>query len=146
MDEFYLCPLEDIGNPRYSFYFLYRNGRCFCKEFIDSLQQKSDLDEVAELLAIMGKVDNNNLPTSKYNHIRGGKSDRKDVYEFKTKHLRLYAIKKEPDYYLIVAGFKKGQEKDIAKVFRHFNNIPENIEIRDDSYVDTGGNAASDDV
>lgn len=146
MDEFYLCPLEDIGNPRYSFYFLYKNGRCFCKEFIDSLQQKSDLDEVAELLAIMGKVDNNNLPTSKYNHIRGGKSDRKDVYEFKTKHLRLYAIKKEPDYYLIVAGYKKGQEKDIAKVFRHFNNIPENIEIRDDSDVETGGNAASDDV
>lgn len=146
MDEFYLCPLEDIGNPRYSFYFLYKNGRCFCKEFIDSLRQKSDLDEVAELLAIMGKVDNNNLPRSKYHYIPGGGRDRKDVYEFKTKHLRLYTIKKEPDYYLIVAGYKKGQEKDIAKVFRHFNNIPENIEIRDDSDVETGGNAASDDV
>lgn len=147
IDEYHLCPLDDIGNPKYEFYFLYKNGCCFCKEFIDSLQQKSDIDELAELLAIMGKVDNNNLPQSKYRHITGGKRDRKDVYEFKTKHLRLYAIKKEPDYYLVVAGYKKGQDKDIAKVFRHFNYIPDRIAIKDESdEVEAGKDSGSDDV
>lgn len=148
MEEFYLCPLDDVENPKYKFYFLYKDGRCFCKEFFDSLTQKSDLNELAELLAIMEKVDNNNLPRSKYHYIPGDRYDRKDVYEFKTKHLRLYAIKKAPDYYLVVAGYKKGQDKDIEKVFRHFNNIPDEIAIIDDSDdVDLDGSPSdSDDV
>lgn len=138
MAKYLLCPLEDIDNPKYNFYLLYKDGRNFYEDFVNSLNQKSDIDELDTIIALMDKVDNNNLPPTKYKHISGGKYDRKDVYEFKSKHLRIYAIKKSPDYYIILGGYKKGQEKDIAKIFKHFNNIPDEIAImldkKDDDY------------
>ena len=133
MADFFLRPVKDINNPKYNFFLLYKDGRNFYGEFADSLNQKSDLNELAAIEALMDKVDNNNLPKSKYNHISGGKYDRKDIYEFKSKHLRVYVIKKSPDYYIILGGYKKEQEKDIAKIFRHFNELPDEIEIRDDN-------------
>lgn len=136
MAEFYLCPVDDIDNPKYDFYLLYIDGRNFFEDFVKSLRQKSELDEMDTIMALMDKVDNNNLPTSKYRHITGGKYDRKDVWEFKSKHLRIYTLKIPPDYYIVLGGYKKGQEKDIAKIFRHFNNIPDEIPIRDDDEKD----------
>ncbi len=133
MDDFYLRPLDDVDNPKYGFFLLYKNGRNYFEEFVGSLRQKSDLAELDTIRALMDKVDNNNLPKAKYRHISGGKRDRKDVYEFKSKHLRVYAIKKEPDYYIILGGFKKGQESDIEKIFRHFNELPEKIEIKNET-------------
>lgn len=132
MAEFYLRPIDDIDNPKYDFYLLYKDGRNFYEDFLRSLKQKSDFDELDTVIALMDKVDNNNLPSAKYRHISGGKYDRKDVYEFKSKHLRIYAIKMTPDYYIVLGGYKKGQEKDIAKIFRHFNELPEHIEVRND--------------
>ncbi|MDE7388408.1 MAG: hypothetical protein K2M97_04040 [Muribaculaceae bacterium] len=114
---------DDVTNPKYKFYVLYEDDRSYFEEFIDSLEQASDLDEFDQIRALMDKVDNNNLPKSKYRHIKGGKSDRKDVYEFKSKHLRIYAIKMTPNYYLLLGGHKKTQDKDIDKVFRHFNDV-----------------------
>lgn len=136
MDDFHLCPIDDINNPKYDFYLLYKNGRNFYEEFAQSLRQQSEFDELDSIMALMDKVDNNNLPTSKYRHISGGKYDRKDVWEFKSKHLRIYALKIPPDYYIILGGYKKGQEKDIAKIFKHFNNIPDEIPIRDNDEDD----------
>jgi hypothetical protein len=129
MDEFYRTLLDDINNPIFDFYLLYKNGRCYFEEFVNSLKQKSDLDELDKIRALMDS-DINRLPPTKYRHIIGGKYDRNDVYEFKSKHLRIYAIKKEPDFYLILGGYKKGQEKDISKIFKHFNQLPTIIEIR----------------
>lgn len=131
MSEYALCPLEDINNPKYRFYLLYKDGLNFYEDFRDSLIQKTDLDELDSILALMDRVDNNNLPVSKYRHIKGGKYDRDDVYEFKSKHLRIYVIKKTPDYFVVLGGYKKGQEKDIAKVFRHFNDLPADIPVLD---------------
>lgn len=92
MAEFYLCPVDDIDNQKYDFYLLYIDGRNFFEDFVKSLRQKSELDEMDTIMALMDKVDNNNLPTSKYRHITGGKYDRKDVWEFKSKHLRIYTL------------------------------------------------------
>ncbi len=133
MDEFYRVVLDEVDNPNYQFYLLYKNGRNYFEEFVNSLKQKSDLAELAKIIALMDCVNNNNLPTSKYRHITGGKFDRKDVFEFKSKHLRVYALKLEPSYYVVLGGYKKGQEKDIAKVFQHFNNLPSYIELRQKS-------------
>lgn len=129
MDEFYLTLFDDVSNPNSDFYLLYKNGRCYFEEFVESLKQKSDLDELDKIRALMDS-DISRLPPSKYRHIIGNKYDRKDVYEFKSKHLRIYVIKKNPDFYLILGGYKKGQEKDISKIFRHFNILPNIIEIR----------------
>ena len=136
MDDFYLCPIDDIDNPKYDFYLLYKDGRNFYEEFAQSLRQQSELDELDSIMALMDKVDNNNLSTSKYRHISGGKYDRKDVWEFKSKHLRIYTLKVTPNYYIVLGGYKKGQEKDIAKIFKHFNNIPDEIPVRDNDEDD----------
>lgn len=130
MYNFYLTRLDDVENPKFQFYLLFCNGKNFFEEFANSLIQKSDKDELDSIRALMDKVDNNNLPASKFKHIKGGKKDRKDVYEFKSKHLRVYAIKKEPDMYILLGGYKKGQESDIEKVFRYFNNLPDELVVR----------------
>ncbi len=70
MAEFYLCPVDDIDNPKYDFYLLYIDGRNFFENFVKSLRQKSELDEMDTIMALMDKVDNNNLPTSKYTIVR----------------------------------------------------------------------------
>jgi hypothetical protein len=81
MDEYYRIILNDVNNPNFDFYLLYKNGRCFFEEFVDSLKQKSDLDELDKIRALMDS-DIKRLPKTKFNHIIGGKNDRKDVYEF----------------------------------------------------------------
>lgn len=135
MCEYYLTPIKDNNNPKFKFYLLYQNGRNFYEEFVASLDQQSDLDELSKIKAMMDMVGNNNLPRTKYGHIYGGKKDRKDVFEFKSKHLRIYVIKKEPDIYVVLGGYKKTQGDDVAKVFRHFNSIPDEIEIKEDENV-----------
>jgi len=132
MYDFYLTRLDDVENPKFMFYLLYCNGRNFYEEFVASLKQKSDRDELDSIRALMDKVDNNNLPKSKFRHIKGVKRDRKDVYEFKSKHIRVYAIKKEPDIYILLGGYKKGQDADIEKVFRYFNNLPDELVVKDE--------------
>jgi hypothetical protein len=75
-------------------------------------------------------IDVAQLPPTKFRHIVGGKYDRKDVYEFKSKHLRVYTLKVQPDFYIVLGGYKKGQEKDIAKIFNQFNQLPPDIVIK----------------
>lgn len=40
------------------------------------------------------------------------------------------------DYYIVLGGYKKGQDKDIDKIFKHFNNLPEDIPVMDDGEND----------
>lgn len=80
MDEYYRILLEDVDNPKYDFYLLYKNGKCYFEEFIDSLTQKSDLEELNKIRALMD-IDVAQLPPTKFRHIIGGKYDRNDVYE-----------------------------------------------------------------
>lgn len=131
MANFQKKPYEEIENSKYDFYTLYRDGKCEYEEFVISLSQKSELEELQKIKAIMDKVDGNNLPKTKYRHISSGKrSDRRnDIYEFKSKHLRIYAIKGIGDYYLILGGYKKTQDKDIEKVFRKFNEVPDTVPL-----------------
>lgn len=132
MADYYLTPMEDVINPKFSFYLLYRDGKSFFVDFVDSLKQKSDLAELDKVWALMDKVDNNNLPVTKFRHINSGSRSgrRNDIYEFKSKHLRVYVIKKSPDFYVVLAGFKKNQEKDVAKIFRYFDDLPDDLPVK----------------
>lgn len=132
-DDFYLMPYREVNNPNTNFYLLYKNDKNFFLDFKNSLSQKNDINEFYSIIALMDFIDGNNLPPKKFKHIIGGKKDRKDIFEFKSKHLRVYVIKKEPDMYVVLGGFKKNQVKDISKIFRHFNNIPDKIKIKDDN-------------
>ena len=74
------------------------------------------------------KENANILLTSKekFNHIQGGKYDRKDVYEFKKDKLRVYVILIKPNVYVVYGGYKKEQQKDIARIFNAINTFDEN--------------------
>lgn len=130
MAEYQKREYDEIENCKYLFYTLYCNGRCDYEEFVDSLNQKKDIEELQQIKAIMDKVDVNNLPQSKYRHISSNKKNRRnDIYEFKSKHLRVYAIKSDHDYFLLLGGYKKTQEKDIEKVFRKYNEVPADVPL-----------------
>lgn len=128
MAEFLKKLYDEIENRKYSFFMLYRDGKCDYEEFVNSLHQKSEVEELQQIKAIMDKVDTNNMPQKKYRHINSGKGKRRnDIYEFKSKHLRVYAIKTDKDYYLLLGGYKKEQDKDIEKVFKNYNDVPNDI-------------------
>ena len=61
------------------------------------------------------------LPKAKFRQIKG--VDRQDVFEFKRKNLRVYVVMQQPNVYVVLGGYKKGQEKDIAKLKRYIKDF-----------------------
>lgn len=132
IDEYLLKPYVEPNNPKISFYILYKNQKSFFEEFINSLNQTLDIKEYNKILALMGAVCNMPLPFEKFHSIKpNNKGDRTDVWEFKSKHLRVYVIRKDPDFYIVMAGYKKGQDADIEKIYRMFNCLPDSIKVED---------------
>lgn len=131
MEDFYIKDYEETDNPKLRFYKVYRSGKCDFDEFIKELNEKykSLRDELGAIHAIMDKIGVMNLPPAKFRIIKGGKNDRKDVWEVKSKHLRVYLIRKEPDMFLLLGGIKTKQDEDIATVFRRYNLLPDDIKI-----------------
>lgn len=109
----YLRPMAEISNPACRFFIPYIDGKSYYREFCDSLTQKADLAALDKIKALMDVVGICNLPLTKFRHIKGTKNDRDDVYD------------------VLLGGFKKNQDKDIAKVFRHFNDNQFNYQIID---------------
>lgn len=72
----------------------------------------------------MDRFSNTLLNHQIVNSIKGGKHDRKDVFEFKKDNIRVYFILKAPDVLIVLGGFKTNQKKSIDTVFRKFNNLP----------------------
>jgi hypothetical protein len=56
----------------------------------------------------------NSLPHSKFKDITPDKEEIKE-YEFKSKHLRIYCIKKPNGKIIILGGYKNNQSSDIIK-------------------------------
>lgn len=144
--EYFLSAYDEVDNPAYKFYILFDGRkRSLYLDFVDNLEQKSDIDEYNEILALMDRVRTNNLTKKQYRHItKNGKKYRKDIWEFKSKHLRVYVAKGDSDYYVILAGYKKTQDFDIDKVFKKFNKlrfdelpVQDLPEVRDDTDEDT---------
>ena len=63
----------------------------------------------------------NLLPSSKFRQIKGLR--RNDVYEFKKNDIRIYVIKKRPDIYVVLGGYKGSQDKDINRIDKLFNDF-----------------------
>jgi len=139
MAEFTKAQMAAVKNRNnYKFYEIYKNDKSFFKEFTDSLTQQKDKDALAAIYAQMDAFGPNLLNSTIVNHIRGGKHDRNDVYEFKKENIRIYFILERPNVLVLLGGFKsKGkQQNDTQKVFRHFNTLPSINKIPD--YDTTG--------
>lgn len=105
--------ITTIHNPQYTYYKLIVNGVCqfddFEKQIIDDPQYRK---QYLNILAIMENItDQHQLTQKKFRQIKG--VNRSDVYEFKSRDLRIYVVKKKPNIYVALAGFKKNQKADI---------------------------------
>lgn len=81
----------------------------------DLLGNKQYCSELKTIVAYMEAVANNkSVPSTKFKDITPEKETVKE-YEFRSKHLRIYAIKKENGKIIILGGFKKNQSKDFIK-------------------------------
>ena len=74
--------------------------------------------EFVTLLAYMDKVANlHSLPATKFKDITP-KDETVKEYEFKSKHLRIYAVQKPGGKVVVLGGFKTTQPADIAAMRR----------------------------
>ena len=85
--------------------------------FVDDLEDRYR-SELRTMYAYMDVIANNrSLPYQKFHPFSDG-NDGVREYEFKTKHLRVYAIEKLGGKIIIVGGKKINQRKDITKFRR----------------------------
>jgi len=96
MKEYSLNKIEEIDGKQV-FYKLEIEGVCQFDEYVKEITKDGQyVEEYTSLIAIMEDVANNNLlPKTRFRDITISKKEKIKEYEFKTKHLRVYAIKNE---------------------------------------------------
>jgi hypothetical protein len=96
------------------------DGVCFFDVF--EIQIKGNPQYESEFKSIVAYMDlianGKSLPKTKFREIKGGKISAKR-YEFKSKHLRIYAFSQPGGKIVVLGGYKNTQEADI----RHLNSI-----------------------
>lgn len=124
--EFSFERFTAIVNPDFRFYKVKINNKSFFDEFEKGLTQKSDKTSLASIYNLMSRLrKNQKLPSPLFRHIKpNNKGDRDDIYEFKKNNVRVYAALLPNGVFVLLGGLKKNQDADIAKVFKHFNQMP----------------------
>jgi len=83
-------------------------------EFEESLEEQYKT-EMESIYFYMEEVANlRSLPRTKFRELKGVKGNIKE-YEFKSKHLRVYAIKQPNCKLVVMCGYKNSQNEDINK-------------------------------
>jgi len=91
------------------------NGTGQLDAFEQSLRGSTYEGEFRQMLAYMEYVANNrSLPLTKFRDITPDKDPVKE-YEFKSRHLRIYACRIPGGKLIILGGRKTGQKKDITR-------------------------------
>lgn len=113
MHTFVVQKIETI-NGKQEFNMLIVDGKSLLEEFEESLEDIYE-SEMNSIYLYMEEVANcRSLPISKFREINCGKGSIKE-YEFKSKHLRVYAIKQSGGKLVVMCGYKNSQKKDISK-------------------------------
>lgn len=113
MPNFTLKQIEAIRGKQ-EFYQLVIDGKGQLDIFESILEAKYK-SEFKSLLVYMEFIANNcTLPNTKFREITPTKEKVKE-YEFKSKHLRIYAIQKMNGKIIILGGYKNAQKKDIKR-------------------------------
>lgn len=116
MSKYSLNKIEGIEGKQ-NIYKLHIDESCMFDEFEEEIESKGQYEE--ELYAIYSLMedvaDNKLLPKEKFRDITISKKEKFKEYEFKSKHLRVYAIKAPDGKVVIMGGYKNRQKKDIKK-------------------------------
>jgi putative component of toxin-antitoxin plasmid stabilization module len=92
------------------------NNNCQFDEFEENLlKTKKYQNEIGMIYTYLEYISNGQtLPAKHFKDITPDKEKIKE-YEFKRKHLRIYAIKKKNGKIILLGGYKNKQAKDINK-------------------------------
>ena len=112
--------LDVVRNGKLIFYKLLRNNVDLYQDFCEDICKDAILSKELNIIhTYMNLLADSNLqlPTAKFNSIKHGKNV--VGHEFKSKHLRVYVIKEDPNVYVILGGMKTTQKSDVSK-FKKF--------------------------
>lgn len=92
---------------------MYVDGVCQFDDFLEEITGNARYNKwFGSIVAYMEFIsDRNLLRKDKFRHIH--ETGRNDVFEFKKEDLRVYVVKKKPDMYIILGGYKGNQKNDI---------------------------------
>lgn len=120
MIKFGLKKIESIHSKQ-QFDQLEIDGRGILDLFEKELKGTTYQSELKVMLTFMEHLGNGGiLPETKFKNITAAKESVNE-YEFKSKHLRVYAIQKSGGKIIVLGGYKKTQKRDIIK-FRALKN------------------------
>lgn len=114
MSNYSVKEFDAIKNScQYSYFLLYINERCQFEDFKKEIKSNAIYNkQYNQILATMEQIsDQHTLTAKKFRNIKG--VGRKDIFEFKSKDLRIYVLKKNPNMYIILGGYKANQDNDI---------------------------------
>ncbi len=119
MKAFTLKKIDSIEGKQ-DIYKLEIDNNCQFDEFEKEIINRGQYDnELGSIYSLMEDVANNKLlPKTRFRDITLSKKDKTKEYEFKTRNLRVFAIKSPGGQIIILGGYKNNQKKDIKK-FRY---------------------------
>lgn len=95
------------------FHKLHQGESCQFDEFLTEIgenpQYKAEWAKIVRWMEAYGAIEN--IPSKHYRIIRGLK--RTDIYEYRSKSLRVYVKVDKPDVIIVIGGYKKNQKQDI---------------------------------
>lgn len=88
----------------------------------------------------MSKFSDTRYPKTVFNPIKGKKvkknEQRNDLYEFKSKHLRVYVVLQKPNVFVVMGGSKNTQDTDPAALHKRLKGFPTQLDISDSAYLE----------
>ncbi len=103
----------ELIKGRQTFSKLLVDGEAPFDRFTEELEEQYE-SELGSIYYRMEAVANLQLlPKEKFRELKGGKGDVKE-YEFKSKHLRVYAIQQKDGKIVVMGGYKNSQDKDLT--------------------------------
>ncbi len=129
MAKYTLNPLEEIDGKQ-DIYKMQIDDRCLFDDFEEEIEYRGQYeDELYSIFSLIEDVANNKLlPKTKFRDITISKKETVKEYEFKSKHLRVYAIKAPNGKIIIMGGYKNSQQKDIKKFRKIKSNYINTLE------------------
>lgn len=118
---------EDVRNENgFRFLKLYIDDKCQFEEFYNNIREhyakSSDAKSLDKIIALMDSYGAAILlPKEKFRAIKN--SERSDVFEFKNKSIRVYVVIRDREVYIVMAGYKNNQDRDVARLMNRIKEF-----------------------
>lgn len=117
MTKFRLRKIEEIEGKQ-DIFKMEIDDICLFDKFEQEIERIGQYEqELCSIFSLIEDVSNNKLlPKKKFRDLTNTKKDNIKEFEFKSKHLRVYAIKTKEGKVIIFGGYKNNQGRDIKKL------------------------------